>query len=67
VELRKRDGILDLLRTLRAEGVAILTCVDNGTGLIGADRALSLSYGVLRGLVSPEYAEVVQISRRQSG
>jgi putative ABC transport system ATP-binding protein len=61
VELHKRDGILELLRSLREEGAAILTCVDNGTGLVGADRALSLSYGVLRGLVSPEYAEVVPL------
>jgi putative ABC transport system ATP-binding protein len=61
VELHKRDGILELLRSLRDDGAGVLACVDNGTGLVGADRALSLSYGVLRGLVSPEYAEVVPL------
>jgi ABC-type lipoprotein export system ATPase subunit len=67
VELRRRDGILDLLRSLRSDGLAVLTCVDNGTGLIGADRALSLSYGVLRGLVNPELAPVVRLPLRVSG
>ena len=67
VEITKRDGILELLRSLREDGTAILACVDNGTGLMGADRALSLSHGELRGLVSPEYAPVVELPLRVSG
>jgi putative ABC transport system ATP-binding protein len=67
VEITKRDGILELLRSLRDDGTAILACVDNGTGLVGADRALSLSHGELRGLVSPEYAPVVELPLRVSG
>ncbi|MCL2769084.1 MAG: ATP-binding cassette domain-containing protein [Solirubrobacterales bacterium] len=67
VEITRRDGILELLRSLPGDGTAILACVDNGTGLVGADRALSLSHGELRGLLSPEYAPVVELPVRASG
>lgn len=67
VDLRKRDGILELLRSLAREGTGVLACVDNGTGLLRTDRALSLSHGELRGLVSPDYAPVVELPLRVSG
>lgn len=67
VELLERDRILALLRSLRDEGLAVLTCVDRGTGLFGADRALSLSGGELRGHVAPELAPVVELPLRMSG
>jgi putative ABC transport system ATP-binding protein len=67
VDLRKRDGILELLRSLAREEITVLMSVDKSTGLLGADRALSLSHGRLHGHVSPEFAEVVQLPLRRSG
>lgn len=66
VDLRKRDGILQLLRSLAQEGIAILLSVGSGTGLFGADRVLALSEGRLHGHASPELAEVVTLPLRQS-
>jgi putative ABC transport system ATP-binding protein len=60
-----RDGILDLLRLIADEGVAILTSTGDGTGLLGADRVLSLSKGKLRGETIPELAPVSDISHRR--
>lgn len=67
VDLRKRDGILELLRTLAREGITVLMSVDKSTGLLGADRALSLSHGQLHGHLSPEVADVVPLPLRRSG
>jgi putative ABC transport system ATP-binding protein len=67
VDLRKRDTILGLLRSLVEDGVSILVSVGSGTGLFGADRALALSEGELHGHMSPELAPVVQLPLRQSG
>jgi ABC-type ATPase involved in cell division len=61
VELLERDGILALLRSLAREGIAILMCVGEGTGLFGADRALTLSDGELHGNVAPELAPVLRL------
>jgi ABC-type sugar transport system ATPase subunit len=66
VDLRKRDPILALLRSLAQEGIAILVSVGGGTGLFGADRALALSEGELRGHVAPELAQVVALPLRTS-
>lgn len=67
VDLLERDRILSLLRSVRDEGVTVLTCVDRGTGLFGADRALSLSGGELHGHLAPELAPVVQMPLRMRG
>jgi putative ABC transport system ATP-binding protein len=67
VDLRKRDAILGLLRSLVEGGVAILVSVGSGTGLFGADRALALSEGALHGHATPELAPVVELPLRQSG
>lgn len=61
VEPVERDRILELLRSLTQEGVAILMSLDKGIGLFCADRALSLSEGRLRGHVAPEVAQVLPL------
>jgi energy-coupling factor transporter ATP-binding protein EcfA2 len=66
VDLLQRDAILGLLRSLADEGIAVLTSTDEATALAGADRALSLSDGVLRGASVPELAEVLPLRRRAS-
>jgi putative ABC transport system ATP-binding protein len=63
VELLERDGILLLLRSLADEGVAVLASTGESTGLSGADRALALSNGELRGSPGPELAPVLQLRR----
>jgi ABC-type lipoprotein export system ATPase subunit len=63
VELSERDGILAQLRTLAAEGTAVLACTGEPTELAGAHRALTLSDGRLRGPASTELATVVALRR----
>lgn len=65
VDLLERDGILKLLRSLADEGVAVLTSTGEGTGLLGADRVLSLGKGKLRGELTPDLAQVDDLSRRR--
>lgn len=67
MDLRKRDPILGLLRSLADEGIAVLISVDRGTALFAAHRALSLSEGRLHGNSSPELAPVVPLPMRVSG
>lgn len=67
VDAHERDRILELLRSLRQEGVAILMSLDKGIGLFAADRALALSEGRLRGDVAPGVAEVLPLPLRVSG
>ncbi len=66
VDLLQRDAILGLLRALADEGIAVLIASDEATALAGADRALALSDGVLRGATSPELAEVLPFPRSAS-
>jgi ABC-type multidrug transport system ATPase subunit len=66
VDLLERDGILALLRSLAAEGIAILMSAGESTELAGSDRALSLSDGELHGSVAPELAPVVPLRRQAS-
>lgn len=63
VGVGERDAILALLRALADAGLAILAATDDATGLSGADRALSLSHGRLRGLASPRLAPVLPLRR----
>jgi putative ABC transport system ATP-binding protein len=67
VDLLKRDGILELLRSLSREGLAVLMSAQKGTGVFGADRVLALSDGELRGHAAPEMAQVVELPLRLSG
>jgi ABC-type multidrug transport system ATPase subunit len=53
VELLDRDRILELLRSLANEGIAVLMSVAETTCLAGSDRALSLDDGELRGELTP--------------
>lgn len=65
VDLLDRDGILELLRSLADEGIAVLTSTGEGTGLLGADRVLSLGTGRLRGETTPDLAPVTDLSRHR--
>jgi ABC-type multidrug transport system ATPase subunit len=60
----ERDQILELLRSLADEGVAVLASTGEGTGLLGADRVLSLGRGRLRGDLSPDLTPVTHLRRR---
>jgi ABC-type sugar transport system ATPase subunit len=66
VDLLERDNILGLLRSLADENIAVLMSSAEATALAGADRALSLSAGKLRGSASPELADVLPL-RREAG
>lgn len=57
----EREKILRLIRSLTREDIAVLMCLDKGSGLFFADRALSLSEGELRGHAARELAPVVEL------
>jgi ABC-type sugar transport system ATPase subunit len=61
VDLLEREPIQRLLRSLADEGLAILICVSETSGLFGVDRALALGEGELNGKLSPELAQVVAL------
>lgn len=68
VELLERDRILSLLRSLADEGLAVLISTGDATALSGANRALSLTAGELRGsFAAPELAPVLPLRRLVSG
>lgn len=66
VELLERDPILSLLRSLADEGLAVLMSAGEATALAGADRALSLTEGRLRGSLMPQLAPVVPLPSRRA-
>jgi ABC-type multidrug transport system ATPase subunit len=66
VEILARDGILSLLRSLVDEGMTVLISTGEATNLSGADRALSLADGELRGAATPELAPVLPLPRRRA-
>lgn len=66
VDLLDRDAILQLLRSLADEGIAILTSAGDSTAFLGADRVLQISDGRLRGAQQPEVAQVFPLRRSQS-
>jgi ABC-type multidrug transport system ATPase subunit len=61
VELVERRAILQLLRSLADDGLTVLTSTDETPALAGADRALTLSEGRLRGRLAPKLADVVPL------
>jgi len=63
VDLLARDGVLALLRSLADDGIAVLASTGESTGLAGADRALALSEGELRGAPPAELATVLPLRR----
>jgi len=66
VDLLARDGILSLLRSLADEGIAVLIATGEAAALSGADRALSLAEGELRGSAAPVLAPVLALRHRAS-
>jgi ABC-type sugar transport system ATPase subunit len=65
VDSSRRDDILKLLRSLADEGIAILESTGDGTGLLGADRPLSLGRGRLSGELTPVLAPVSDLARHR--
>jgi ABC-type sugar transport system ATPase subunit len=63
VDLLERDEILALLRSLADDGIAVLASTAEATGLAGADRALVLGEGELRGAPPAELATVLPLRR----
>lgn len=66
VDMRHRDPILLLLRSLADDGIAVLTSAGESTGFLGADRALAISNGHLHGELQPDLAPVVPLRRSSS-
>ncbi len=56
-----RDALLALLRSLADEGIAVLVTVNEATELAGADRALTLDGGDLRGETATAMATVLPL------
>ncbi len=65
VDTLRQDGILELLRSLADEGIAILSSTGDGTGFLGADRALVLDNGRLQGDLKPDLAPVSDLDLRR--
>lgn len=63
VDLLERDEVLRLLRGIADEGISVLMSAGEATALSGADRALSLADGELRGSTAPVLAEVLPLRR----
>ena len=66
VDLLERDPLLALLRSIANDGVAVLMSTSDSQGLSGADRALSIDDGELRGDAKADDARVVPIRRASS-
>jgi putative ABC transport system ATP-binding protein len=66
VDLLARQSILDLLRSLADEGIAVLSSTGDSAGLENADRVMALSDGEVSGSAIPDTASVIPISRRAS-
>jgi putative ABC transport system ATP-binding protein len=60
-----RDRMLDLLRSLAGDGIAVLTTAAEAAEVAGADRALTIDQGQLRGLTRPAVGEVIELRRLQ--
>src|SRR5579875_2445968 len=59
----EREEIIALLSSLAAEGITVLHSTDSETFFLGADRALTIDRGVLRGERRPALAEVIPLRR----
>lgn len=67
VDLLERDEVLRVLRGIADSGVAVLMSAGEATALSGADRALVLADGLLRGSLAPELAQVLPLRRHAAG
>jgi ABC-type multidrug transport system ATPase subunit len=63
VDVVERDEIIDLLRSLANEGIAVIASTTESTGLAGADRALVIGEGELRGTPPAELATLLPLRR----
>src|SRR5579875_3521846 len=61
--LLRSEELIRLLRSLVDEGIAVLQSTDNETFFLGADRALTIDRGILRGEICPPMAEVLPLRR----
>jgi energy-coupling factor transporter ATP-binding protein EcfA2 len=61
IDQPQRDDILALLRSLADEGIAVLASTGESPALAGADRALALGDGQLRGPPRPQLAPVLPL------
>jgi energy-coupling factor transporter ATP-binding protein EcfA2 len=61
VDVRERDKILLLVRSLANEGIAVLISDGDGSALSDADRSLTLADGELRGKATPELGSLLQL------
>lgn len=62
-----RDRVLELLRSLAGDGVAVLTTAAEAGELAGADRALTIDQGELRGATRPAAGRVLELRPPRSG
>jgi len=58
-----RERLLELLRALAGEGIAVLMTTAEAVELASADRALTIDAGRLRGITRPVVGEVVELRR----
>jgi ABC-type multidrug transport system ATPase subunit len=66
VDLLERDGVLDLLRSLADDGIAVLACVGEAAAFRGCDRTLHLREGQLGGDdPTPQLAPLVNIDTQR--
>jgi len=65
VDTLRGDDILGLLRSLADQGIAVLATTGDGTGFLGADRALALDNGKLLGEREPELALVTDLDHHR--
>lgn len=66
VDLRDRDPILKLLRSIANRGIAVLMTTGDGAALAGVDRVFTLDHGELRGGGSQPPASVSPLHRSSS-
>jgi ABC-type multidrug transport system ATPase subunit len=63
IDLMCRNEILELLRSIADDGVAVLSSVADAAGLENADRALTLRDGELNGSAAHDTASVIPMRR----
>jgi ABC-type multidrug transport system ATPase subunit len=62
-----RDRVLELLRSLADDGIAVLTTAAEAAELAGADRALTIDRGELHGATRPAAGQVLELRPTRSG
>lgn len=65
VDALRQDSILELLRSLADDGIAVLASTGDSVGFLGADRSLALHGGKLVGDLRSELAPVSDLDLRR--